>query len=289
MPKLQILKPGMLSTIQDNGRLKYIGSGVPMGGALDKLSYWLGNALVGNDIHIPAIEITLLGPTIEIQNDATIAITGANLSPKVNREDLPMNTKCKVAAGSILSFGKCISGCRSYLAVKGQWKVSEWLGSASPLLMSGDNRPDFGPLRAGRVIEVIDNNSYSSIKTQVEVNPIVNKEGVIRVMKGPEYHLFNKESIDSFTMNHYKISPVSNRMGYRLIGTPLLMEDLPEMISSGVVPGTVQISNAGLPIIIMADGQTVGGYPRIANVLTEDQYTLAQMKPGELVKFEFKD
>jgi antagonist of KipI len=289
MPKLKILKSGMLTTLQDNGRIGYVASGVPIGGALDKQSYWLANTLVGNDENTPVIEITLLGPKIEFEEGGIISITGADLSPSIDGVSISMNTKHNVPSGSILSFGKCLFGCRSYIAVKGEWKVKKWLGSVSPLLLNIEGWAQSGLLEVGRVVDIIGSrgNDHSSI--ELAFSPKTNNKAVLNLIAGPEIGLFSAEAINQLSTNEYKISPHSNRMGYRLMGSPLMMKGVPEMISSGVIPGTMQISNAGLPIIMMADAQTVGGYPRIAYLPADDQYSLAQMKPGEIVRFQFKN
>jgi antagonist of KipI len=289
MPKLKILKSGMLTTLQDNGRMGYVASGVPIGGALDKRSYWLANALVGNHENMPAIEVTLLGPKIEFELGGIISITGADLSPSINGIGISMNTKHKVQSGSVLSFGKCISGCRSYIAVKGEWKVKKWLGSVSPLLLNIEGWPQPGLLEVGRVIEVIDDRANDNSNIELSILAKTNENSVLNLMAGPERNHFSAEAINQLSAIEYKISSDSNRMGYRLMGSPLTMKGVPEMISSGVIPGTVQISNAGLPIVMLADAQTVGGYPRIAYLPADDQYKLAQMKPGETVRFQFKN
>lgn len=282
MLKLTILKAGLQTTLQDLGRSGYQDKGVPSSGALDQLSYQLSNTLVNNELGTPVIEITLMGPQIEFSENCTIAITGANLSPCINGQSISMNRAIIIRSGDLLSFGRPISGARSYIAVAGDWDIPRWLGSSSPLLYTSHNGRTMGMLQKGDQIQI----STKPLKASIELaseDHIAVKE--LEVMFGPDFDSFSPEAIAEFFAQDYVVSQDCNRMGYRLHGRAIDKTRLKQMISSGVVPGTVQIANDGLPIVIMRDGQTIGGYPRIANLTEYAINVLAQKKPGDGIRF----
>lgn len=282
---LHFLKAGLWTTVQDKGRVGHQASGVPVSGAMDQTAAQLANWLVGNSEDHPVLEITLLGPSIQINHTVQIAITGANLSPMVNRTPIPMYETVAIKEGAILKFGRIQNGCRAYLSVGGEWMVQRWLGSASAATTSTAKlTPD----------SLIKKDSLLTI----QATPFIEKRNsppppdyensiVVNVLPGPEFDQFSSHTIAHFFSQTYTIANDSNRMGYRLLGKELSIESKQEVISSGIVVGTIQVSNAGQPILLMRDAQTTGGYPRIAVVLPEELDRLAQLKPGEAVRFCF--
>lgn len=277
----------MLSTIQDEGRPGYAEFGIPSGGAMDKMSYRLANVLVGNDINTPAIEITLLGPKILVESEGLIALTGADLSAKIDDKKLNLNCTYKVPTGSIITFGKCMSGCRAYLAVRGNWYVNKWLGSVSPLNYAIKGWEQESILKSDSTIFIEDDESnHSNYAVSLNLKDTVKQHTGISVQKGPEYDWFDEKTIQTFINSQYIISPESNRMGYRLKGPLIDPINTINMISSAVIPGTIQITSGGHPIILMADAQTTGGYPRIGYIDLAGQCQLAQKKPGDSINFE---
>ena len=282
---LHFLKAGLWTTVQDKGRIGHQASGVPVSGAMDQTAAQLANWLVGNAEDHPVLEITLLGPSIQINHTVQIAITGANLSPMVSGTPIPMYETIAIDKGAILKFGRIQNGCRAYLAVGGQWMVQRWLGSASAATTSTAKlTPD----------SLIKKDSLLTI----QATPFIEKRNsppppdyensiVVNVLPGPEFDQFSSHTIAHFFSQTYTIANDSNRMGYRLLGKELSTESKQEVISSGIVVGTIQVSNAGQPILLMRDAQTTGGYPRIAVVLPEELDRLAQLKPGEAVRFCF--
>ncbi len=282
---LHFLKAGLWTTVQDKGRVGHQASGVPVSGAMDQTAAQLANWLVGNSEDHPVLEITLLGPSIQINHTVQIAITGANLSPMVNRTPIPMYETVAIKEGAILKFGRIQNGCRAYLSVGGEWMVQRWLGSASAATTSTAKlTPD----------SLIKKDSLLTI----QATPFIEKRNsppppdyensiVVNVLPGPEFDQFSSHTIAHFFSQTYTIANDSNRMGYRLLGKELSIESKQEVISSGIVVGTIQVSNAGQPILLMRDAQTTGGYPRIAVVLPEELDHLAQLKPGEAVRFCF--
>ena len=284
--QLTFLKSGLFTTIQDPGRRHLGGFGVPVGGWLDEKSALQANWLAGNHPYTPLLEITIQGPKIRFSGSVQIAITGADISPKLNEQPVPRYQTIRVNQGDILSFGRLNQGCRAYLAIRGKWKVEKELGSYSLLF-----RGKIQPTQRG----LINNNSQVLIESkpfiqQRNIEPkdqlVINNPQTIRVLPGPEFDWFSREEIGQFFSYHYQLSTDSNRMGCRLEGHPLTRDSGVELISSGVIPGTVQIVNNGQPVILLADGQTTGGYPRFVNVMSEDMDKVAQLKPGDKLRFQ---
>ncbi len=282
---LHFLKAGLWTTIQDQGRIGHQASGVPVSGAMDQTAAPLANWLVGNAKEDPVLEITLLGPTIQINQAVQIAITGANLSPTVNGIPVPMYETISVESGALLKFGKIQSGCRAYLAIGGKWEIQKWLTSGSAATTYTTTLTPDSIIKKGSEL-TIQTTSFIE-KRSIPTPPDYTTSIVVDVLPGPEFHHFSSYMIAHFFSQTYTIANDSNRMGYRLLGKELFSESKQEVISSGIVLGTIQISNAGQPILLMRDAQTTGGYPRIAVVLPEELNRLAQLKPGEKVRFCF--
>lgn len=286
---LYFRKPGMLTTVQDLGRNGYQKNGVPIGGALDSSSAKLANQLVDNTENTPVIEITMIGPEIEFSNQCQIAITGADISAELDGALISMNKTINVKSKSILKFGNLTSGCRAYIAVGGKWKVKKWLGSASAALYQKEIlTPNSFFLKGSKLL--IDNPSFIKGKSvSKKLLPSYESEITVKLLKGPEFDLFSEVSKKFFLNQKFKITVDSNRMGYRL-EPPIAEYDIDEeLISSGIIPGTVQITNSGQPIILLVDAQTVGGYSRIGNIITKDIDRVGQLKPGDSIKFELID
>ena len=282
---LHFLKTGLQTLIQDHGRIGYQSYGVPVSGVMDKKSAALANELVGNPSDAPVIEITLLGPKIEIEGECQIAITGADLSPKINNQTIPLYTTVTVKNGDMLSFGAIKNGCRAYLAIGGEWQLSKWLNSYSAVPYAGKEATPKSVIEKGQQLTI--KTSKRGIKKSIPKSeqPIYNNSQRIRVLPGPEFEEFSPYTIAYFFSRGYKLTNDSNRMGYRLDGNLIDFKPKREVISSGIIPGTIQITSSGQPVILMADAQTVGGYYRIANVISADMDKLAQLKPGEEVWF----
>jgi len=281
---LHFQKAGMLTTVQDEGRMGCQEFGVPIGGAMDKAAAHHANELVGNKLNDPVLEITLLGPIIHFDQPAQIAITGANLSPTLNAEPISLYETINVKAKDQLSFARVINGCRAYLAIGGVWQINQWLNSYSAVHPNKEVLPDSIILKNSS-LNIYGKNFVEKIVFPLEKRPVLPYPSTIPVIHGPEFEQFTHYQIAHFFSQTYTISNDSNRMGYRLQGASLSTSNTPVMISSGIVPGTIQINNAGLPIVLMRDAQTTGGYPRIANVSEKGIDLLAQKKPGEQIRF----
>ena len=285
--KMLFKKTGLQTSIQDCGRSGWQEYGVPASGAMDKKSYQLANLILGNPITTPCLEITLIGPEILIEGCGQMALTGADISPKLNGKSIDLCKIIDLQEGDRITFGICRSGCRSYLAMRGEWQLPKWLGSCCPVPYAGalTNLPP--PVSRNDEITII----YRSkaILREIECEQNVAKEKMVRIIPGPEYDLLPKAVKADFFGRSHIISSQSNRMGYRLEGKLKGYQALPELISSGVIPGTVQVTKSGQMVILMADAQTTGGYHRIAVVVQDDLDILAQCRPGEEIRFRLND
>ena len=276
---IQFIKPGLQTSVQDQGRAGHQQAGVPVGGVLDRQAAKTANSLVDNPASNPLLEITLIGPKIKFDGPCQIAICGANLSPKVNGQPILMYQTIEVSKGSILSFGRALQGCRSYLAIRGQWQLRSWLGSTSAASQNGEALTPDSILTQGSTLNI---QTSPAIPQRVYHDPPNYSSPLqIRVLPGPEFEYFSNYFVAHFFSRHHRIHPDSNRMGYRLSYQAERFSSPFELISSAVLPGTIQITHAGQPIILMADAQTTGGYCRLANVIEEDLDLLAQTKPGD--------
>lgn len=282
--KLTIIKPGLQTLIQDKGRIGYQHVGVPVSGPLDRKSAKLANEIAGNEVFNPVMEITLLGPKIKFSGACHIAITGASLSPTINGVPVEMNSKLSISAEDELTFGKVEYGCRAYLAVAGTWKLKPWLQSVATATHIPEIFTPDSYIKAGSKITIETHTHDNSAKIKNHVTPFANSLRV-RVMPGPEFDQFSNLQIGSFFSQGHRLTQDANRMGYRLDSKIKDFASTRELISSGTVPGTIQITNEGQPIILMADSQTTGGYFRIANVIDDDLDALGQLKPGDEVWF----
>lgn len=286
MARLHFLKSGLQTTIQDLGRYGAQDLGIPINGTMDKTSAKLANRLVGNDADSPVLEITLLGPKIQFEGQCQIAITGANLSAELNGNPIPQFKTININHGDVLNFGKPITGCRAYLAINGKWDIQSWLGSYSASATNTTQTTPDSTIVKDQIVEIICGKEQSVISIPHNESPSLSTEIPIKVYPGPEFDEFSTIEKESFFAESHTIGQDSNRMGYRLREVLDGYVQKKEVISSGVIPGTIQITNSGQPIILMADAQTTGGYPRIANVSSTDLDRLAQFKPGDKIRFE---
>lgn len=300
---LEIQKPGMLTTVQDTGRYRHQKEGIVVGGAMDTFALRLAHRLVGNDEKAAALEITLKGPTIRFTEDLLIALTGADLSPLLNGKAIPTWRPVLVRQGDTLTFGAPLSGCRSYLAVSGGLDVPRVLGSYATYLQAGiggyqgrplqagDYIPCLGPTSAGMgLMEQISSGNpehpYATWTPDPQLYPSYEPNPTIRATRGPEYELFSETSLEQIWTERFQVSAQSDRMGYRLQGVSLYLQEPTELLSTAVTFGTVQVPAEGKPIVLMADHQTTGGYPRIVQVISADLPILAQVVPGQTIAFQ---
>ena len=286
---IKVVKGGLLTTVQDLGRKGYRKDGIIVSGAMDTLALEIGNLLLGNHAAEAGLECTLLGPNLLFETDQLVAITGGNLSPMVDGKPVKMWRPVFIPKGAMLCFGSAIAGCRSYLTVFGGFDLPMVLGSYSTYLKAG-----FGGYE-GRMLKKDDELPFKNIykpkgtvfnwSAGLQLYPEFS-DNEIRVMKGPEYELFTGESIAGLFTDNYLITKEADRMGYRLEGPALLLTEPKEMLSSAVTFGTMQVTSNGAAILLMADHQTTGGYPRVLQVITADLTKLAQMSSGQQIRFK---
>lgn len=290
MPNMTLISSGPLSTVQDGGRFGYMSMGFSPNGAMDTYSMKLANLLVGNSPDDGVIEMTLIGMSVRFDCMTVIAITGADMQPKLNDQPIAMYSSVPVAAGDRLTMSAATKGMRAYLAVAGGFDVPEVMGSMSTNLKCALGGFEGRKLRAGDVLPLrrstdpmfYDNHSFVPENDYSE-------HITARVILGPQDNYFTAKGIDTFLSSTYTVSDKSDRMGIRLDGQPIENINGVDIISDGIVTGSIQIPASGTPIIMMADRQTTGGYAKIATVISVDLKKIAQARPGTKISFSLID
>lgn len=294
---LQVLKPGALSQLQDLGRHGWQRFGVVVGGAMDAWSHRCANLLLGHGDDAATLEITLLGPSLRLTQPLVVALCGADLSAHIGGVPIPLNRALVVRAGAQLDFGPRIAGVRAYLAVRGGFAVPPVMGSRSTYARAGIGGLHGRALQKGDVLPV----TKAAAPTAAElawlgrrdfcplqpgkVAPVLAPRERLRIVCGQQWDWFTEAARAAFIESEYRISPQSDRMGIRLSGPVLQRREPFEMISEAVAFGTVQVPPDGQPIVLMADRQTTGGYPKIASIASVDLPLLAQCMPGDGLRF----
>jgi len=301
---IKVLKAGLLTSIQDLGRYGYQKYGVIVSGAMDSHSLRLANILVGNEEGEGVLEISLMGPSLKIEKDIILAITGGDISPSIDGKSVPMWRPVYLKKGSILEFGRCRWGCRAYLAIAGGFDIPRIMDSKSTYLRAGIGgfcgrglkvgdvlpvkEPQGQALRyLGKLAKKAGTKSMETTAWHIRSSYIPqNSQCVtIRVMKGSQFKHFTEESTQNLFNAPFQVTVQSDRMGYRLSGSTIKLMQPLEMVSEAVALGTVQVPPDGNPIILLADRQSVGGYPKIAQVAIVDVGTVAQTKAGSKIYF----
>nr|WP_305121020.1 biotin-dependent carboxyltransferase family protein [Saccharibacillus sp. JS10] len=318
---ISIIKGGLLTTIQDLGRSGYRQYGVTQGGAMDRYALRAANLMAGNKDSEAALEITLAGPTLRFERETQIALTGADLAPHIGGVPLPMWRPVRVRAGAVLEFGSARAGCRTYLAAAGGFAVPAALGSRSTDLRAGLGGLEGRALRAGdalhtraakdlRLATILapgedfaaapwhaahgyisgrrdwGDRSSPAAHRQAGKGSGISAAVSVRYIRGTHFERFDAASREALAEQTFRITPQSDRMGCRLAGAALRLEQPQELISEAVAPGTIQVPPDGAPILLTADCQTTGGYPRIAQVIAADLRLIAQLRPGQKLRFE---
>lgn len=289
---IRVLRPGLLSTLQDHGRHGLQHVGLCPGGAMDPVALALANALVGNVHDEAALELTVIGPQLMFEEQALVALCGAEFDG-----GFPHNRPVLVPAGSRFNVGRAVRGARAYLAVAGGFAVEPVLGSRSTFLpgkfggfqgralMHGDLLPLRDPGSSKR-FQKLKSRRDSSVRWSAPPLTLADREPVLlHVIEGQHFGSFEPAAQRAFFEAVWRISPDSNRMGFRLAGPVLARAASDEILSGPTCLGTVQVPANGVPIVLMADHQTTGGYPRIAEIVSADVPRLAQLAPGGTVHF----
>jgi antagonist of KipI len=299
-----ILRAGFLTTVQDSGRTGFREFGVSVGGALDQHALRVANLLVGNDESDAGLEVTLGGLRIHFDDERTIAWCGGEFDVRVGSTLVSAGHAAAVHVGDELIFNPPKVGCRSWLAISGGVDVPIVLESRSTdlranfggvdgrALRDGDQlplgkirrSPAFATLRRGTQTAATE--KVSSWSASTEWTSTARAEPVLRFIRGVDWKRFNPSSHLALTSEAFAVSPDSDRMGARLEGPELKRTENADLVSEAVAPGTMQVPPSGQPIILLGDCQTIGGYPKIAHVITADLPTAAQLRGGDTVRFQ---
>jgi antagonist of KipI len=286
---IEVVDGGMLTTVQDLGRYGYQRYGVPTSGAMDLFSLRAANRLVGNPDEAACLEMTLVGPRLRFVAPATIAVTGADLGARLDGDALPIWRSVLVGPGAELWFAGPESGIRAYLAVAGAVDVPLVLGSRSTYTRSKLGGLGGRTLQAGDALHVASERPVlldGTLHLPAAHRPVCGHAHVLRVVLGPQDDRFTDTGIETFLSSTYTVTLQSDRMGYRLSGPRIEHLRGPDIISDGTPLGAVQVAGDGVPIVLLADRGTAGGYTKIATVLGPDIPKLAQAVPGDTVTFE---
>lgn len=284
---IEVLKPGLATSVQDLGRSGYQQLGMVVAGAMDHFALQIGNILVGNRRSAAGLEVVLMGPKLRFLKDTVIAICGADLSPTIDGKTIQLWKSYRLSEGQILSFGKPVTGSYAYIAVSGGIQTPRIMGSRSTYVKAKIGGLDGQYLVKGDVLPT-GNPVLGCSGRQLHPNlvPDYDKPRRIRVILGPDDKSFTKQGIRTFLTGTYKKTSRTDRMGTRLIGPKITHAKGADIISDATFPGTIQVPANGQPIILLADRQPTGGYTRIATVITEDIPRLAQIQPGKELTFE---
>jgi len=287
-PVIRVGYPGLMTTVQDLGRYGFQVFGVPVSGALDLLQSRLANILVGNSETAAVLEITILGPKLFFLEDVFIALTGADLTPMIDGENILRWQPIKVEKGSELSFTKCNSGTRGYLSVSGNgFDVPLVMGSRSTYLQGNFGGYNGRSLQKDDVLNSISDmhNPETRFMPSAFVEPDYSTIKEIRIVAGAQKEKFTEIEFQKLVDSSYKISNDSDRIGYRLDGPSVEPVDSVDIISEGNSPGSIQVSGDGVLTILLSDRGTTGGYSKIASVINADLNLLAQLMPGDSISF----
>ena len=284
---IEIITPGILTTVQDFGRVGVMKNGFTQNGAMDRYSMTVANRLCGNCDSAPVLEMTVLGVTARFTQDTVICVSGADFGTKINDKPIKRNKAYKINKGDILSMGAAKSGMRAYLAVAGGIVGEYVFGSASTNLKFAFGGHFGKKLQSGDVLSIGTGAFPLGEIDKWEIpESEYSKDAQLRVVLGPQNEMFTDEDIRLFLSQEYEVNAQSDRMGIRLSGEPLKSKNGMDIISDGIVFGSVQVPNSGEPIILMADHQTTGGYAKIATVISVDLPRASQLSAGNTVRFK---
>ena len=285
---ITVLNPGLMTTVQDMGRVGYQQFGVSVSGVMDPRGAAVANMLVGNDEKEAVLECTMMGPHLQFNEANCIAITGGDLMPTIDGKPIPNYTAVKVEAGQVLKFTMPKTGCRAFIAFAGGLDIPEVMGSRSTYMKAKIGGMEGRKLQKDDVIgfrapkSELKNMNFRSMASEF----VPRKEYTIRVVLGPQDDYFTDAGIQTFLSQVYTVTAEFDRMGCRLEGEAIAHKDGGDIISDGIAFGAIQVPSSGKPIIMLGDRQTTGGYTKIANVISVDFRILAQLKQGDKVRFE---
>ncbi|MCP4543042.1 MAG: biotin-dependent carboxyltransferase [Chloroflexi bacterium] len=282
---MEVTQPGLLTTVQDLGRRGYERFGVPVAGAMDTFALRAANTLVGNPPEAAGLEITAVGPTLRATVNCLISVCGADLGLRVNGWPIPNWVSAFVRRGWRIEFDGQRSGCWAYLAVAGGINVPVVMGSRATYLRGGFGGLEGRALQAGDLLPIapVDWHLPTRAARQLPSGflPSYDDQPTVEVILGPQAGAFTEEGVRIFLGSEYQVSLTADRMGYRLQGPTIAHQGSADIVSDGIALGSVQVPADRQPIVMMADRQTAGGYPKIAVVTSADVPLLAQCLPGQ--------
>jgi antagonist of KipI len=282
---LTVIKPGMLTTIQDLGRRGYQNSGVPVAGPMDGYSHRLANRLAGNADTAAALEVTMIGPELRAEGDVHCAVAGAWFDLTVGDQPVDVRRPFTVASGQALRFGERRQGARATLAVRGGIDVAPIFDSRATSVVSRMGPLGGRPLAAGDCLPIAPGSGAGPALPAGRRLAMPKQGARVRIIVGPHAHMFTTVALELLLSCRYVVSPQSNRMGYRLEGRPLEHVAAAEILSDATPVGSLQVPASGQPILLMADRQTTGGYPKIGTVISADLPVAGQLAPGDWIEF----
>ncbi len=287
MIAVRVVKPGMLTTIQDRGRWGFQAEGVPVAGPMDLSAHRLANVLVGNDAAAATLEVTLIGPELELEESRVVAVAGAHFDLTVDAHAVASDTAFEVPAGGRLKFGARRRGVRAYVAIAGGLDVPPVLGSRATHVISAMGGLDGRPLRAGDRVPLGERvGGGAPIGASLAWVPrLPDGRARLRVLAGPQADYFADDALAVLQSAPYTIGHRSDRMGFRLEGPVLRHARGADIISDATPLGALQVPASGQPIVLMADRQTTGGYPKLATIITADMGLAGQLGPGDAITF----
>lgn len=286
---MEVIKAGTADSFQDGGRYGHQHLGINPNGAMDLIAMRVANALVGNDLNEAVLELYFPASTLLFKNSGLIALSGANFAAELNGTRVPINQTIAVAAGSELKFKKIEQGVFCYLAIHGGFKIEDWLESKSTNVKAQAGGWKGRSLQKGDVIEFGKTINQSAVRIfpwRANVHDFYGEPETIRYVKGNEFDWLDDKSKEKFAKHNFGLASLRDRMGYRLHGEALSRKINTEMVSTAATFGTVQLLPDGQLIILMADHQTTGGYPRVAQVISGDRSKLVQSRAGDQVYFK---
>lgn len=285
---ITVLNPGLLTTIQDKGRIGYQQFGVSVSGVMDPRSAAIANILVDNDENEAVLECTMMGPHLQFDEGTCIAITGGNLQPTLDGQPIAMYRAINVAAGQVLRFIAPQTGCRAFIAFSGGLDIPAVMGSKSTYMKAKIGGLDGRKLEKGDVLKLNTPNKEPKNLNIRFIAPEFLPRSVhtLRVVMGPQDDMFTSAGVETFLSETYTVTNEFDRMGCRLDGATIAHKSDANIISDGISFGAIQIPGSGTPIIMLADRQTTGGYTKIASVITADFRLLGQLKGGDKVRFQ---
>lgn len=282
MSLLTVVRPGLLTTIQDAGRWGRQGSGVPVSGPMDSYSHRLANRMAGNPEGAAALEITVAGPVLRAHGSVVCAVAGADFEVRIGDEMADTASWFQLHDTGVLRFGERRAGARAALAVRGGFEVPATFGSRASSVAAGIGPFGGRPLRAGDELPIAEAGRVFHAHGRRLDLP---RGGArIRVIMGPDQAAFDAQAVTQFVQARFRLTPDSNRMGYRLAGATIRAAGDGALLSQATPMGSVQVPPSGQPILLMADRQTTGGYPRIATVISADLPLAGQLAPGDWIE-----